>query len=169
MSHSSLDSNKESFPPSRRSFRRHLHARKSFPIEFKIKCRRARLHASTSGRGSEGSARDLGNPFANATQRKKHTRPSRFSPLERQLSSKPSGRVSLDSPASHSSLQNGRTWSAKLNFDGKQSSHDASLDLLSQRQSQKESLLELLKQRTGSQEMSSQACISLSLMKQSPF
>ena len=169
MSHSSLDSNKESFRPSRRSFRRHLHATKYFPVEFENKCRRARLHASTSGRGSEVSARDMANPFASAAQRKKHIRPSRFSLLERQLSSKPSGRVSLDSPASHSSLQNGRTWSAKLNFDGKQSSQDASLDLLSQRQSQKESLLELLKQRTGSQEMSSQARISLSLMKQNPY
>ena len=87
-------------------------------------------------------------------------RPSRFSQLQRQPSSKPSGRVSLDSPSSHSSLQNGRTWSAKLNLEGRQSTQEASLDLLSQRQSQKESLLELLKQRTGSQEMSSQACLS---------
>ena len=124
-------------------------------------CRRAFSQTSTSGRGNDSPAWDNTNSFPGTSQRKRHARPSRFNPLERQLSSKPSGRASLESQPSHGSLQNGRTWSAKLNLDGRQSTQDASLDLLSQRQSQKESLLELLKQRTGSQEMSSQAGLKL--------
>ena len=110
-------------------------------------------HASTSGRDSSMPGEGEGYRSSSG-QRKWPARPSRFWDMERQNSSRSSGNFVRQTSYPHQGTPRaGGSWSSRLQPQG-------SVDLLSQK-AQRESLLDLLKQRTGSQELSSQACIIL--------